>query len=244
MYSAREFVWWYNGHPAYRDLPIDLTRTRSVAIAGLGNVAGERAACFVRPALAWLPPVMGASPHMPSTRPVALPAWLRNVAGAALSPARNQPSSSSREPWTGGSRRQPEQGSAHRLPLPPAVDCARVLLKSADDLAKTDICSHAVEQLRWGAEWQAWLGHVQCKLRASQHVWLRCLARTEGHGRGICSAMLITHSCCLFSRLLLCRRSAVHLFGHATTECHKASHGCHALIHTFAGAARCARCTC
>lgn len=41
MFSAREFVWWYNGHPAYRDLPIDLSRTRSVAIAGLGNVAGE-----------------------------------------------------------------------------------------------------------------------------------------------------------------------------------------------------------
>lgn len=31
----------------------------------------------------------------------------------------------------------------------PAVDCARVLLKTADDLAGTDICSHAVEQLRW-----------------------------------------------------------------------------------------------
>lgn len=30
-----------------------------------------------------------------------------------------------------------------------AVDCARVLLKPADDLAGTDICSHAVEQLRW-----------------------------------------------------------------------------------------------
>lgn len=67
VFSAREFVWWYNGHPAYRDLPIDLSRTRSVAIAGLGNVA---------------------------------------------------------------------------------VDCARVLLKPVDDLAKTDICSHAVEQLR------------------------------------------------------------------------------------------------
>ncbi|KAL4420950.1 hypothetical protein ABPG77_004579 [Micractinium sp. CCAP 211/92] len=70
VFSAREFVWWYNGHPAYRHLPIDLSRMRSVAIAGLGNVA---------------------------------------------------------------------------------VDCARVLLKTADDLAGTDICSHAVEQLRRSA---------------------------------------------------------------------------------------------
>ncbi|KAI3438904.1 hypothetical protein D9Q98_001319 [Chlorella vulgaris] len=68
--SAREFVWWYNGHPGYRDLPIDLSSTRSVAIAGLGNVA---------------------------------------------------------------------------------VDCARILLKAADEVAVTDICSHAVEQLRASA---------------------------------------------------------------------------------------------
>lgn len=39
VYSAREFVWWYNGHPAYADLPIDLSRIRRVAICGLGNVA-------------------------------------------------------------------------------------------------------------------------------------------------------------------------------------------------------------
>lgn len=48
VFSAREFVWWYNGHPAYRDLPIDLSRTRSVAIAGLGNVAGELLALWIR----------------------------------------------------------------------------------------------------------------------------------------------------------------------------------------------------
>jgi hypothetical protein len=41
VFSAREFVWWYNGHPQYRHLPVDLSRTRSVAIAGLGNVAGR-----------------------------------------------------------------------------------------------------------------------------------------------------------------------------------------------------------
>lgn len=26
VYTAREFVWWYNGHPEYCNLPIDLTK--------------------------------------------------------------------------------------------------------------------------------------------------------------------------------------------------------------------------
>lgn len=65
--SAREFVWWYNGHPSMAALPIDLRSVHSVAICGLGNVA---------------------------------------------------------------------------------VDCARVLLRSPDDLARTDIASHAVRALR------------------------------------------------------------------------------------------------
>lgn len=39
VYSAREFVWWYNGHPSYASLPIDLAHTKRVAICGLGNVA-------------------------------------------------------------------------------------------------------------------------------------------------------------------------------------------------------------
>jgi len=26
VFSAREFVWWYNGHPDYRDLPVDLSK--------------------------------------------------------------------------------------------------------------------------------------------------------------------------------------------------------------------------
>jgi len=37
--SARAFVNWYNGHPAYRDLAVDLSRTRRVVIVGQGNVA-------------------------------------------------------------------------------------------------------------------------------------------------------------------------------------------------------------
>ncbi|TDH71916.1 uncharacterized protein CCR75_003439 [Bremia lactucae] len=37
--SARSFVYWYNGHPAFRDVNIDLTQTETVVIFGQGNVA-------------------------------------------------------------------------------------------------------------------------------------------------------------------------------------------------------------
>ncbi|GBG65212.1 hypothetical protein CBR_g50003 [Chara braunii] len=65
--SAREFVWWYNGHPEYAGLPIDLTGTDTAVVLGQGNVA---------------------------------------------------------------------------------LDCARVLLRDVDELAKTDIAEHALEALR------------------------------------------------------------------------------------------------
>ncbi|RLN38550.1 hypothetical protein BBJ28_00013225 [Nothophytophthora sp. Chile5] len=65
--SARTFVNWYNGHPAFRDLEIDLQEAKTAVIVGQGNVA---------------------------------------------------------------------------------VDCARVLTKNVDDLATTDMTSHAVEVLR------------------------------------------------------------------------------------------------
>ncbi|KAG2482330.1 hypothetical protein HYH03_018739 [Edaphochlamys debaryana] len=48
--SARELVWWYNGHPDMRDLPIDLTQVRSVAICGIGNVALDCARALLAPA--------------------------------------------------------------------------------------------------------------------------------------------------------------------------------------------------
>ena len=37
-YSATDFVAWYNGHPAYRDLEFDLSQ-ECVAVVGVGNVA-------------------------------------------------------------------------------------------------------------------------------------------------------------------------------------------------------------
>lgn len=49
VFSAREFVWWYNGHPHYASLPIDLARTRRVAICGLGNVAVDCARVLLQP---------------------------------------------------------------------------------------------------------------------------------------------------------------------------------------------------
>ncbi len=36
--SAREFVAWYNGHPDYRDLKVDLS-AKAVVVVGVGNVA-------------------------------------------------------------------------------------------------------------------------------------------------------------------------------------------------------------
>ncbi|KAL4136704.1 hypothetical protein PRIC2_000233 [Phytophthora ramorum] len=65
--SARSFVNWYNGHPAFRDLQLDLQHAETAVVVGQGNVA---------------------------------------------------------------------------------VDCARILSKNADELATTDIATHAVEALR------------------------------------------------------------------------------------------------
>lgn len=47
--SAREFVWWYNGHPEYADLNLDLSRIKNVAICGLGNVAVDCARILLQP---------------------------------------------------------------------------------------------------------------------------------------------------------------------------------------------------
>lgn len=38
-YPATVFVWWYNGHPDYRDLQFDFSQVESVAVVGNGNVA-------------------------------------------------------------------------------------------------------------------------------------------------------------------------------------------------------------
>ena len=48
--SAREFVWWYNGHPDHKHLALDLSRVKSVAICGLGNVAVDCARVLLQPA--------------------------------------------------------------------------------------------------------------------------------------------------------------------------------------------------
>ena len=32
VFSAREFVWWYNGHPDCRDLPVDLSKVQSLLL--------------------------------------------------------------------------------------------------------------------------------------------------------------------------------------------------------------------
>jgi adrenodoxin-NADP+ reductase len=49
VYAAREFVWWYNGHPDQQDLPIVLSKVESVAVCGIGNVALDCARVLLRP---------------------------------------------------------------------------------------------------------------------------------------------------------------------------------------------------
>lgn len=39
VFPALAFVSWYNGHPAYASLPVDLTGVRAVDVVGQGNVA-------------------------------------------------------------------------------------------------------------------------------------------------------------------------------------------------------------
>ncbi len=39
MLSARQFSWWYNGHPDSARLPVDLSRVTSVAVCGIGERA-------------------------------------------------------------------------------------------------------------------------------------------------------------------------------------------------------------
>lgn len=46
-HSATEFVWWYNGHPAYRDCTFDLSAERAVVV-GVGNVAVDVARILCR----------------------------------------------------------------------------------------------------------------------------------------------------------------------------------------------------
>eukprot|EP00775_Hariotina_reticulata_P013005 gene13005-13134_t len=47
--AAREFVWWYNGHPDQRELPVDLSKVGAVAVCGIGNVALDCARVLLRP---------------------------------------------------------------------------------------------------------------------------------------------------------------------------------------------------
>ncbi|WVZ25512.1 hypothetical protein V8G54_004056 [Vigna mungo] len=49
IHSAREFVWWYNGHPDGQNLEPDLKSTDTAVILGQGNVALDVARILLRP---------------------------------------------------------------------------------------------------------------------------------------------------------------------------------------------------
>ena len=50
VFSAREFVWWYNGHPDCRDLPVDLSEVQYLPWCMVHERCAERVAagelCF------------------------------------------------------------------------------------------------------------------------------------------------------------------------------------------------------
>nr|CAB3449596.1 unnamed protein product [Digitaria exilis] len=48
IHSAREFVWWYNGHPDMCNLSPDLKNTESAVVLGQGNVALDVARILLR----------------------------------------------------------------------------------------------------------------------------------------------------------------------------------------------------
>ncbi|KAL5670190.1 hypothetical protein ACJX0J_022411, partial [Zea mays] len=48
IHSAREFVWWYNGHPDMCDFCPDLKNTESAVVLGQGNVALDVARILLR----------------------------------------------------------------------------------------------------------------------------------------------------------------------------------------------------
>lgn len=49
VHSAREFVWWYNGHPDFSNLTPDLKSTDTAIVLGQGNVALDVARILLRP---------------------------------------------------------------------------------------------------------------------------------------------------------------------------------------------------
>ncbi|XP_023735975.1 NADPH:adrenodoxin oxidoreductase, mitochondrial [Lactuca sativa] len=48
VHSAREFVWWYNGHPDFSNMTLDLKNTDTAIVLGQGNVALDVARILLR----------------------------------------------------------------------------------------------------------------------------------------------------------------------------------------------------
>lgn len=49
VFSARQFVNWYNGHPEYADLDVDLSKSDTAVVIGQGNVAVDVARVLLSP---------------------------------------------------------------------------------------------------------------------------------------------------------------------------------------------------
>lgn len=48
VYSGRDIVCWYNGHPEFKDLQINFAGVKNLAIIGNGNVALDVARIIIR----------------------------------------------------------------------------------------------------------------------------------------------------------------------------------------------------
>jgi hypothetical protein len=85
--SAREFVWWYNGHPDCRDLPVDLSK---VGAARGAKAPAAPAACGPWVQVARWPGARGQVQARPAPEPCQLSPALRHspASSAQLSSAR------------------------------------------------------------------------------------------------------------------------------------------------------------
>ncbi len=76
VFSAREFVWWYNGHPDYRDLPVDLSKVgRHLSLRVPRHLPLAAAQSSLTSWWCWMPPSCshpGGAGCPPQPRPGAL----------------------------------------------------------------------------------------------------------------------------------------------------------------------------
>jgi ferredoxin/flavodoxin---NADP+ reductase len=95
-FPAISFVGWYNGHPDYRDLPVDLSCERAVVV-GNGNVAMDVTRILATPRRRWPRPTSPTTPWRHCVRARSARSW---CSGGAAQPRHRSPPPRS-ESWDG-----------------------------------------------------------------------------------------------------------------------------------------------